>query len=161
VASRLYSSTRQLYRQVTARLATLGLSTLGSATLVALIGLYVTGLVLLDVRQTQTRVTRFLPARCHDALNRLLRLMPFSTRAMMGQLAMWVKRMGLSGYLCLDDVVIEKAFACKLPWAGWTYSFAKKRKVYGVHVVVWLWCSTNGQWRIPLAFRVHRPKRSC
>jgi hypothetical protein len=161
VASRLYSSTRQLYRQVTARLATLGLSTLGSATLVALIGLYVTGLVLLDVRQTQTRVTRFLPARCHDALNRLLRLMPFSTRAMMGQLAMWVKRMGLSGHLCLDDVVIEKAFACKLPWAGWTYSFAKKRKVYGVHVVVWLWCSTNGQWRIPLAFRVHRPKRSC
>jgi hypothetical protein len=138
VASRLYSSTRHLYRQVAACLAALGLGALGSATLVALIGLYVTGLILLDVRQTQTRVTRFLPARCHDALNRLLRLMPLSTRVTMGLLVTWVKRMGLSAYLCLDDVIIEKAFACKLPWAGWTYSFAKKRKVYGVHVVVWL-----------------------
>jgi hypothetical protein len=161
VASRLYSSTRHLYRQVAACLAALGLGALGSATLVALIGLYVTGLILLDVRQTQTRVTRFLPARCHDALNRLLRLMPLSTRVTMGLLVTWVKRMGLSAYLCLDDVIIEKAFACKLPWAGWTYSFAKKRKVYGVHIVVWLWCDIDSQWRIPLAFRVHRPKRSC
>jgi hypothetical protein len=141
-------------------LAALGLAALGSPTLVGLIGLYVTGLILLDVRQTQTRVTHFLPARCHDALNRLLRLMPLSTRATMGLLVKWVKRLGLTGYLCLDDVIVEKAFAYKLPWAGWTYSFAKKRKVYGLHIVVWLWCSTNGYWRIPVAFRVHRPKRS-
>jgi hypothetical protein len=40
------------------------------------------------------------------------------------------------GYHCLDDVVIEKTFAKKLSWAGWTYSFAKKRKIYGLHVVV-------------------------
>jgi hypothetical protein len=35
----------------------------------------------------------------------------------------------MTGYLCLDDVVVEKAVAKRLPWAGWTYSFAKKRKV--------------------------------
>jgi hypothetical protein len=160
VASRLYSNTRELYCQVAACFAALSLAALGSPTLVGLIGLYVTGLILLDVRQTQTRVTHFLPARCHDALNRLLRLMPLSTRATVGLLIMWAKRLGLTGYLCLDDVIVEKAFACKLPWAGWTYSFAKKRKVYGLHIVVWLWCSTNGYWRIPVAFRVHRPKRS-
>lgn len=160
MASRLYSNTRQLYCQVADCFAVLGLAALGSPTLVALIGLYVTGLILLDVRQTQTRVTHFLPARCHDALNRLLRLMLLSTRATMGLLVNWVKHLRLKGYLCLDDVIVEKAFACKLPWAGWTYSFAKKRKVYGLHVVVWLWCSTDGCWRIPVAFRVHRPKRS-
>jgi len=44
-----------------------------------------------------------------------------------------------------EDVIIEKAFAKKLPWAGWTYSFAKKRKVYGLHVVVLLWCSLDGR----------------
>jgi len=27
----------------------------------------------------------------------------------------------------LDDVVVEKAFAKRLPWAGWTYSFAPER----------------------------------
>jgi hypothetical protein len=67
----------------------------------------------------------------------------------------------MPGYLCLDDVVVEKAFAKPLPWAGWTYSFAKKRKVYGMHVVVLLWCSTEGGYRIPVAFRLWRPKRSC
>jgi len=57
--------------------------------------------------------------------------------------------------------VVEKAFARRLRWAGWTYSFAKQRKVYGMHVVVVLWCSTDGRWRIPVAFRLWRPKRSC
>jgi SRSO17 transposase len=61
----------------------------------------------------------------------------------------------------LDDVVVEKAFAKKLPWAGWTYSFAKKRKVYGLHMVVLVWCSLSGRWRFPVAFRLWRPKRSC
>lgn len=58
-------------------------------------------------------------------------------------------------------MVVEKAFAKKLPWAGWTYSFAKKRKVYGLHVVVILWCACDGGgFRIPVAFRIWRPKRS-
>ena len=57
--------------------------------------------------------------------------------------------------------MVEKAFAKRLPWAGWTYSFAKQRKVYGMHVVVLLWCSTDGTWRIPVAFRLWRPKRTC
>jgi N-acyl-L-homoserine lactone synthetase len=41
-------------------------------------------------------------------------------------------------------VVVEKAFAKRLRWAGWTSSFANKRKVYGMHVVVVLWCSADG-----------------
>jgi DDE superfamily endonuclease len=106
-------------------------------------------------------VARLLPGRCHDALNRLLRTMPLSTRTLMGLLIAWVRRSGGPGYLCLDDVVVEKAFAKKLPWAGWTYSFAKKRKVYGLHIVVLLWCADNGCWRIPVAFRRWRPRRAC
>ena len=102
-----------------------------------------------------------MPGRCHDALNRLLRTSPLSTRSLLGLLVAWVARSGVPGYLCLDDVVVEKAFAKRLRWAGWTYSFAKKRKVYGMHVVVVLWCSTDGDWRIPVAFRLWRPKRSC
>jgi hypothetical protein len=74
----------------------------------------------------------------------------------------WVgRRHREEGYLCLDDVVIEKAFAKRLSWAGWTYSFAEKRKVYGLHVVVLLWCDGDGGFRIPVAFRLWRPKRSC
>ena len=58
-------------------------------------------------------------------------------------------------------MVGEKAFAKRLPWARWTYSFAKKRKVYGLHIVVLLWCGADGGPRIPVAFRLWRPKRVC
>jgi hypothetical protein len=161
VASRLYRTTRPLYRQVTCALDQLGAATVGSPTIAILVALYVTGLILLDARPTQTRVTRLLPGRCHDALNRLLRVTPLSTRSLMGLLIGWITRSGMVGYLCLDDVVVEKAFAKRLRWAGWTYSFAKKRKVYGMHIVVVLWCASDGGWRIPVAFRLWRPKRSC
>lgn len=127
----------------------------------ALIALYVSGLLLLDARPTQTRVTRFLPGRCHDALNRLLRTMPFSTRALMHLLSAFVKRLTRPGYLVLDDVIVEKAYAKRLPWAAWTSSFAKKRKLYGLHIVVVLWCSEDRHWRIPVGFRLWRPNRSC
>jgi hypothetical protein len=161
VASRLYRTTRPLFLQVTGALDRLGAATIGSPTTAVLIALYVTGLVLLDARPTQTRVTRFLPGRCHDALNRLLRTTPWSTRALLRLLTAAIIRQGAPGYLCLDDVVVEKAFAKRLRWAGWTYSFAKKRKVYGMHVVVVLWCSHDRRWRIPVAFRLWRPKRTC
>jgi hypothetical protein len=160
VASRLYRTTRPLYLQVTHILDQLGVA-VGSPTTAVLIALYVTGLILLDARPTQTRVTRLLPGRCHDALNRLLRTTPWSTRTLLAPLVAWIRHASLPGYLCLDDVVVEKAFAKRLPWAGWTYSFAKKRKVYGMHIVVVLWCSIDGGWRIPVAFRLWRPKRSC
>jgi hypothetical protein len=122
VASRLYRTTRPLYLQVICALDQLGIATVGTATTLALVALYVTGLVLLDARPTQTRVTRTLPGRCHDALNRLLRTMPWSTRSLMAGLIGWVTRSGMTGYLCLDDVVVEKAFAKRLPWAGPTGS---------------------------------------
>jgi SRSO17 transposase len=72
------------------------------------------------------------------------------------------RALGTPGYLVVDDVVIEKAFAKRLPWAAWTYSFAKKRKVYGCHIVLVSWTSDpTGRWRLPVAFRLWRPKRTC
>ncbi|MDP9380494.1 MAG: transposase [Chloroflexota bacterium] len=158
---RLYRTTRPLAARVSLLLRRIGIGGVGTPTTAALITLYIVGLILLDGRQTQTRVALFLPGRAHDALNRLLRVMPLSTRALMGLLVVLCKERHKDGYLCIDDVVIEKAFARKLSWAGWTYSFAKKRKVYGLHIVVVLWCSFDGHLRIPVAFRLWRPKRSC
>ncbi|MDQ5817171.1 MAG: hypothetical protein M3334_02185 [Actinomycetota bacterium] len=90
-----------------------------------------------------------------------MRVMPLSTRALMGLLGVFRKERHKDGYLAEDDVVIEKAFARKLSWAGWTYSFAKERKVYGLHIVVVLWCSFDGRLGILVAFRLWRPRRSC
>lgn len=161
MASRLYRTTRLLYLCVCKALARLNLSTLGTPTLFVLIAWSVTGLILLDARPTQTRVAHFLPGRCHDALGRLLRTMPWSTRALSALLCAFARRVGRDGYLVLDEVIVEKAFAKRLRWAASIYSFAKKRKVWGFQIVVLLWCSLDGRWRIPVGFRLWRPKRSC
>jgi hypothetical protein len=161
MASRLYPTTRLLYLYVSNALARLNLSTLGTPTLFVLIAWSVTGLLLLDARPTHTRVARRLPGRCHDALGRLLRTMPWSTRVLMTLLCAFAKRLGRDGYLVLDEVIVEKAFAKRLRWAASIFSFAKKRKVWGFQIVVLLWCSLDGRWRIPVGFRLWRPKRSC
>ena len=72
MAARLYRSTRALYGQVLPALDQLELQGWGSPTAVVLLALYVTGLILLDEHQTQTRVTRFLldcvQGRCRSML---------------------------------------------------------------------------------------------
>jgi len=168
MALRLYRTTRRLYGQVEGALRSVDLvPAVGrNPTTFGLVVLYVTGLLLLDARPTQTRISAKLPARGHDALNRLLRTMPLSTRALMAGAILLARglgrRLGTAGYLVVDDVVIEKRFAKRLPWAAWTYAFAEKRKVYGCHVVLLSWTSDpSGRWRIPVAFRLWRPKRSC
>src|SRR6266508_4016716 len=118
MASRLYRTTRLLYLCVCQALDRLRLGTLGTPTLAVLIAWTVTGLILLDARPTQTRVARRLPGRCHDAMGRLLRTMPWSTRALMALLIVFAKRLGRAGYLVLDEVIVEKAFAKRLTWHG-------------------------------------------
>jgi DDE superfamily endonuclease len=168
MALRLYRTTRPLFAQVATTLQSLGVLVAvgGNPTALGVVAVYVTGLVLLDARQTQPRISATLPARCHDALNRLLRTMPLSTRALMLGLLTCARhlsrRLGMLGYLGVDDVVVEKPFAKLLPWAAWTYSHAKKQKVYGCHIVLLSWTSDPpGTWRIPVAFRLWRPKRRC
>jgi predicted PurR-regulated permease PerM len=67
---------------------------LTSSTQFHLIALYVTGLILLDKHQNTCRITRWLPARCHDAVNRLLQVVPFSTRMLMLLLVAFVQSLG-------------------------------------------------------------------
>lgn len=139
-------------------LRALGLRATLSPLLFALVAIYVTGLLLLDRRQNGTRIADWLPARAHDAINRLLRTHSISTRALMKAVIAWARRQG-TGYLVIDDVVVDKPFCRLNPWVGWTYSNTLKRKVRGFHVVALLWCIDN--WRIPVAFRLWRPKAAC
>ena len=73
MASRLYPTTRRLFRQVVQTLKCFGLGGCVSPLVLALMAVYITGLLLLDRRQNGTRIANWLPARAHNALNRLLR----------------------------------------------------------------------------------------
>ena len=86
MTSRLYITTRPLFKEVMMHLTTIGLEACFSTTQFHIIALYLTGLILLDKRQNNCRISRWVPARSHDAINRLLRVAPFSTRMVMGLL---------------------------------------------------------------------------
>jgi len=153
---RLYPSTRPLYQRVMHVLGDLNMGAICTPTQLALVGWYIAGLILLDVDQTNTRITQYLPARCHDALNRLLRVMPFSSRALLYCCAQWVQRQGVLGYLSLDDVIVPKPFSATLQWATKLWCPSERRYVHGMCVVVISWCW--GYFKVPVALRLWCPR---
>jgi energy-converting hydrogenase A subunit M len=56
------------------------------------------------------------------------------------------------GYLSVDDTVVAKPYARLLGEAAWVWSNKDRKVLFGVSVVLLVW--TEGQVRIPLAFRV-------
>ena len=56
------------------------------------------------------------------------------------------------GYLLVDDTVVEKPYARLLGEAAWVWSSKQRKVVFGVSIVLLVW--TDGQVRIPLAFRL-------
>ena len=158
-SQRLYTNTRPLFKEVLMHLTTIGVIACLSPTQFHVIALYITGLILLDKRQNACRISRWLPARSHDAINRLLRVIPFSTRIIMALLIAFAQSQGCRGYLCIDDVVVPKPFAKKIPWVGWAYSSTEGKPIRGLHIVVVLWCCWP--FKIPVDFRLWRPKDKC
>jgi hypothetical protein len=77
MTSRLYITTRPLFKEVMMHLTTIGLAACFSTTQFHIIALYLTGLILLDKRQNNCRISRWLPALSHDAINRFLRVSAF------------------------------------------------------------------------------------
>ena len=65
MASRLYPTTRRLFRQVFKALRALGLVAILSPLSFGLLALYVTGLLLLDRRQNGTRIAAWWPLWSH------------------------------------------------------------------------------------------------
>jgi len=158
MTSRLYPTTRRLFRQVFVCMRKLGLLSVLSPLSFMVLALYICGLILLDKRQTATRVAEWLPGRAHDALNRLLTQQGISTRSLFTQVIEWAKRLG-SGYLVVDEVILAKPYGKKCAWIGYLYSTSEKRYVKGMCAVVLLFCVDT--WRIPIAFRLWRPKAHC
>jgi hypothetical protein len=58
----------------------------------------------------------------------------------------------VGGYLIVDDTVVEKPSAALLEEAVWVWSTKHNQGVFGIPLVLLVW--TNGQVRIPLAFRI-------
>lgn len=156
MVSRLYPTTQMLYEQVSMVLGMLGVEGVFTPTQFGVVCIYIVGLILLDRKQSNTRIALYLPARCHDAINRLLRVVPFSTRALLRLGAAWIRAQGGVGYLSLDDVIVAKPFSQVLCWATTLWCPSEKRYVHGMQIVVITWCWLR--FKVPLGIRLWCPK---
>jgi hypothetical protein len=86
----------------------------------------------------------------HDRLTRMLRG-PWSGQTRL-DLALRALFPGVGGSLIVDDTIVEKPYAALLEEGAWVGSTKHNQVVFGIPVVLLVW--TNGQVRIPLAFRV-------
>ncbi len=53
---------------------------------------------------------------------------------------------------------METRWSRRPRWAGGAHAWSQTRQVHGRHLVVALWCSGDGRRRVPVAFRLWRPK---
>ena len=86
----------------------------------------------------------------HDRLTRMLQG-PWSGHTLL-DLALRTLFSGVGGYLIVDDTVVAKPYARLLGEAAWVWSNKERKVLLGVSVALLVW--TDGQVRIPLAFRV-------
>jgi hypothetical protein len=86
----------------------------------------------------------------HDQLTRMLQR-PWSGHILLN-LALRALFTVAGGVLIVDDTVVEKPYARLLGEAAWVWSSKQRKVVFGVSVVLLVW--TDGQVRIPLAFRL-------
>jgi putative transposase len=99
---------------------------------------------------TWATIAEALAGASHDGLTRMLHgrwsgpiLLAYALRALFA--------VG-GGDLIVDDTVGEKPYARLLGEAAWGWSSQQRNVVFGISVVFLVW--TDGQRRLPLAFRV-------
>jgi hypothetical protein len=115
------------------------------------VAVYLTGLTVLEQKQTQSRIARLIGHVSHDALHRLAEHLKGHYQQVVVGLLLTLESL-TPGYLILDDVLIPKPFARYVAGAYPAYDHAQKRHVMGQRLVVLLW--TNGVLCVPIGFTV-------
>lgn len=117
--------------------------------------LYCNFLLAAQVNFTTTEMAEHLENISHDAVTRWL------AKTKLPPSLIWQQAESLidknSGYLILDDSVIDKSRSPKLPLAGWQYSGNSHKVVRGLGLITLLWSEHDEH--IPLDFRIYSKKQ--
>lgn len=111
---------------------------------------YVSGLIVLEKKQTQSRIAKTIGYVTHDALNRLSGMSQGLYQQMAISIILLITGVYDSGYIILDDTVVPKPFSRFVAGTYVDYDHTQKRHVRCHRIVVVIW--TNGAIYIPVAF---------
>jgi hypothetical protein len=135
----------------------IGLLTIGtksapylSAKALLCVSVYISGLVALERKQTQSRIADAIGHVSHDALNRLADKLPMLCAQMAVGMTSLITGFYETGYIILDDTVVPKPFSRLVAGTYVDYDHTQKRHIRCHRIVVVIW--TNGVIYIPVAF---------
>jgi len=114
------------------------------------VAVYISGLVALEKKQTQSRIAETIGYVTHDALNRLADKLPMLCTQMAAGMTSLITGIYETGYTILDDTVVPKPFSRLVAGTYVDYDHTQKRHVRCHRIVVVIW--TNGVIYIPVAF---------
>ena len=114
------------------------------------VAVYVSGLIALERKQTQSEIAKTIGRVSHDALNRLAPMLPILCSQMAAGALFLITGIYDTGYIILDDTVVPKPFSQFVAGTYVDYDHANKRHVRCHRMVVIIW--TNGAIYIPVAF---------
>jgi hypothetical protein len=95
-------------------------------------------------------IAQALDKASHDRLTRMLRGQ-WSGQTLL-DMALRTLFSVVGGSLIVDDTIVAKPYAALLEEAAWVWSTKQNRVVFGIPLGLLVW--TNGQVRIPMAFRL-------
>jgi len=114
------------------------------------VAVYVSGLIALERKQTQSRIAKTIGRVSHDALNRLAPMLPMLCAKMAAGALFLITGIYDTGYIILDDTVVPKPFSRFVAGTYVDYDHTQKRHVRCHRIVVVIW--TNEAIYIPVAF---------
>jgi len=118
---------------------------------------YVAGLILCRRNVAMTTISQVLRLCTHDGLQRMLLGMNLPMRVLSWFFIRWIcGNRTKSGWLIIDDTVIDKKYSKVIDCAGFAYSSSEDRSIMGIHIVVMYW--SDGSIKIPVGFRLWIPK---
>ena len=114
------------------------------------IAVYVSGLIALERKQTQSRIAKTIGHVTHDALNRLAKELTVLSQQAFISVFLLITGIYETGYIILDDTIVPKPFSRFVAGTYIDYDNTQKRYVRCHRIVVIIW--TNGLIYIPVAF---------
>jgi hypothetical protein len=119
--------------------------------------IYIAGLIICQKNVAMTRIEQFIRLGKHDSFYKMLNGISLTSIMLTKFFVGWIeKHRKCSGWLCLDDTVIEKEYSKHISYAGYAWSSKLERSVMGIHVVALYW--TDGTLRIPVGLRLWVPR---
>jgi len=140
-----------VFRMIIASLVSLtGCASYFSAKSLLCISVYVSGLTVLERKQTQSNIAKTLKLVTHDAINRLAEEIGEIFHQVALEVIYLITSISNDGFIILDDVIIPKPFSRWVAGVYVDYDCTQKRHIPCQRIVVVIW--TNGTIYVPLAF---------